>query len=131
MLSARDRSTDRDDARSGGPEPTAARPQTKAPVRWDLVSIFVASFLPVRPLLPVYAGLGRVAFWRLIVPVGAAAGAWYAGIVLIGVTGGKNFRTVLRAFSLYSREFTIAVLALTAVAVAWWWLRRHRRHSTS
>ncbi len=93
---------------------------------WSPLSVFVGSFLPVRPLLPLLAGLGEVAFWRLALPLAAAAGVWYAAIVLLGTTGGRSFGAVVRAFATFNREFTIAVLALTVVAVVWWLARRRR-----
>ena len=93
---------------------------------WHPFHVFVASFLPVRPLLPVLAGLGGVSFWRLILPLATAAGAWYAGLVLVGATGGRNFPSVLRAFAAYSREFLYVTVGLVAVTVVWWWFRRRR-----
>lgn len=100
--------------------------EQQRPRDWHVASVFVGSFLPVRPLLPVLAGLGGVAFWRLAVPLAAAAGAWYAGIVLVGTTGGRSFAAVARAFATYTREFTFAVLGLTALFVMGWLIRRHR-----
>ena len=97
-----------------------------APRRWDLFSVFVGCFLPVRPLLPVLAGLGGISFWRLLLPLGGAAAAWYAGIVLVGATGGRNFQSVTRTFAAYSHEFLLATLALAVLAVVWWMVRRRR-----
>ncbi len=96
------------------------------PRDWHVLSVFVGSFLPVRPLLPLLAGLGGVAFWRLAVPLAAAAGVWYAGIVLVGTTGGRSFGAVSRAFATYTNEFTLGVIVLTGVALAWWLVRRRR-----
>lgn len=98
----------------------------RRPRDWHVLSVFVGSFLPVRPLLPLLAGLGGVAFWRLAVPLAAAAGVWYAGIVLLGTTGGRSFGAVARAFATYTREFTIGVAVLAVVAVVWWLARRPR-----
>ena len=95
---------------------------------WHPFHVFVASFLPVRPLLPVFAGLGGVPFWRSMLPLAAAAGAWYAGVVLVGATGGRNFPSVMRAFAAYNREFLYVTVGLVAVTVVWWWVRRRRTH---
>jgi membrane protein DedA with SNARE-associated domain len=94
---------------------------------WDVFSVFVAAFLPVRPLLPVYAGLHHIPFWRVLLPIGLAAALWYAGVVLIGTTGGANFQAVARTFAAYNRLFTVAVIGLAAIAASWWLVRRLRR----
>ncbi len=93
---------------------------------WNLLSVFVGSFLPVRPILPIVAGLGGVAFWRLALPLAAAAGLWYAGIVLVGTTGGRSFGQVTAAFAGYSRVFTLATVAAVVVVAVWWLVRRGR-----
>ena len=100
-----------------------------APRSWDLFPVFVGCFLPVRPLLPILAGLGGIPFWRLLLPVGGAAAAWYTGIVLVGSTSGRNFQAVSRAFAQYNREFTLATVALLAAAAVFWLIRRRRRSS--
>ncbi len=94
---------------------------------WHVASVFVGSFLPVRPLLPILAGLRGVRVWRLAVPLAAAAGLWYAGIVLVGTTGGRSFGAVAHAFAAYTREFTIGVVVLAVVFAIWWLIRRRRR----
>lgn len=99
----------------------------QSPRRWDLASVFVGSFLPVRPLLPVYAGLHQIAFWRVMLPIGGAAALWYAAVVLIGTTGGDNFPAVARTFASYNRVFTVVVVGLVAAAGLWWLVRRRLR----
>ena len=96
------------------------------PRRWDLPSVFVASFLPVRPLLPVYAGLQQIPFWRVIVPIGVAAALWYTGVVLVGATGGANFQAVVRTFRSYNRILTFIALGAVVIAGAVWLVRRRR-----
>ncbi len=93
---------------------------------WNLLSVFVGSFLPVRPILPIVAGLGGIAFWRLALPLAAAAGVWYAGIVLVGTTGGRSFGQVAATFAEYSRAFALGTGAVV-VLLAIWWLARRRR----
>lgn len=99
----------------------------QAPRKWDPFSVFVASFLPARPLLPVFGGLGGVAFWRVVAPIGAAAAAWYTAIVLVGTTGGRNFQAVTGEFATLNRWLLWVVGALVVAAAAWWLVRRHRR----
>lgn len=97
------------------------------PRRWDLLSVFAGAFLPVRPLLPIYAGLGGIPFWRLILPLAAAAGAWYVGVVLVGATGGRSFEAVSRTFAHFNQEVLVATLVLLPLIVLAWLLRRRLR----
>ena len=103
------------------------RRRTDEPRKWDVRSVFVGSFLPVRPLLPVYAGLHHIAFWRVVLPLGLAAALWYGGVVALGTTGGQNFDVVARTFARYNRGFSIGALGVAAVAATWWLVRRRSR----
>ena len=94
---------------------------------WEPLPVLVSCFLPVRPLLPVLAGLADVAFWRVLMPITLAAGAWYGGLTAVGAFGGHNFNAVMRTFALYRTRFGILAVVLTVLAVAWWWIRRRRR----
>lgn len=99
----------------------------KAPERWTIGALFVSSYLPVRPLLPVIAALAGVPLWRALVPLGLAAALWYGGVVQVGTEAGRNFDAVARAFAGYEHDATIVVGALLAAGIGWWLARRIRR----
>jgi membrane protein DedA with SNARE-associated domain len=102
--------------------------QGEVPTRWNFWAVFLGSYLPIRPVLPVIAGLAGVRIGRLFRPLGLAAALWYVGVVSIGTLGGRDLAAVTRVFAEYERIATIALLTALVVAVAWWlWRRRRRR----
>lgn len=107
------------------------RGDKRAERKWAFMPVFLSCFLPVRPLLPVLAGLGTVPFWRLMLPIGVAAGLWYGGVVIVGTASGHNFGAVLRAFDEYRLHFAIAGAVLTALVLLWWIVRRRRRRAST
>lgn len=89
--------------------------------RYGVRVIFVSRFLPMfRAVVPVFAGLSQLPFWRTALPMAAASGLWYGMIVYLGAVAGRNWRGILEALSDAGRWLWIAALALTA-GVAWWW----------
>ena len=89
--------------------------------------IFFSRFLPMfRAVVPVFAGVSQLPFWRTALPMAAASGLWYGMIVYLGAVAGRNWREILEALSDTGRWLWIAALVLT-LAVAWWW-RKSRRH---
>jgi membrane protein DedA with SNARE-associated domain len=97
--------------------------------RWGVGAVFISSFLPVRPLLPVLGGIANIPFARVGLPIVAAAGSWYAGIVFIGMQGGKNFEAVIRSFRAYTNIFVIITIVATALYISWWLLHRNKGRS--
>lgn len=91
--------------------------------RFGLGVIFVSRFLPMfRAVVPVFAGVSRMGFWRVVPPLAAASGLWYGLLVYLGTIAGRNWRSMLeRLGSLGGWFWALALVA--AAGVAWWWWR--------
>jgi membrane protein DedA with SNARE-associated domain len=90
--------------------------------RYGFPIIFFSRFLPVfRPVVPVFAGLARLGFWRTAVPILIASGVWYGMLVTLGAYAGDNWPAVLDFLAEIGRWFWIAAAALLALVLWWWW----------
>lgn len=89
--------------------------------RWGTPAIFVSRFLPAfRAMVPVFAGVTRVGFFRVFVPLAAASGIWYGFLVFLGAQAGQNWSAIMRFFSQASSVLLIVAIVLAAAFVAWW-----------
>lgn len=93
--------------------------------RYGTGTVFLSRFVPVfRVLVPVFAGISGLGFWRTAVPVGLASALWYA-VLLAG--GGLAVRNLPRLAELAARaNWTLWVVAgVVGLAVGiWWWQTR-------
>ena len=97
--------------------------------RWGTPAIFVSRFLPAfRAMVPVFAGVTHVRFWRVFIPLAAASALWYGALVYLGAIAGKNWQAIISFFSRAS-SVLLGVALLLLVAFAYWWVksRRHPR----
>lgn len=91
--------------------------------RYGLAIIFVSRFLPMfRAVVPVFAGVSGVGFFRTAVPVAAASGLWYGMLVYLGSVAGRNLEQILEGLSSAGRWLWLVALVVGA-AVGWWWWR--------
>lgn len=89
--------------------------------RFGIGVVFVSRFLPMfRAVVPVFAGVSRLGFWRTAPPLAAASALWYGALVYVGAVAGRNWEQLIETFrSIGAWFWGIAVLA--AAAVVWWW----------
>lgn len=94
--------------------------------RYGTLSVLFSRFLPVfRVIVPAFAGVSHLGFWRTAVPLSLASAAWYAVLLWAGAFAARN---VPRLVSLVDRAQggLWAVAAAVAVAVGvWWWRTRY------
>ncbi|HUH12361.1 MAG TPA: DedA family protein, partial [Longimicrobiales bacterium] len=94
--------------------------------RWGGAAIFGSRFFPaLRALVPVFAGVSRLSFWRTALPMAAASGLWYGAIIYFGATLGRNWGAVLAGFERVSSVLVWVGAALALGVAAWWWRTRH------
>ena len=93
--------------------------------RYGFRVIFVSRFLPMfRAVVPVFAGVSRLGFWRTAVPIAAASGLWYGLLVYVGAAAGRNWREVLTILTEAGRWLWAAAVLLGAIVGWWWWRSR-------
>lgn len=94
--------------------------------RWGVLAIFVSRFLPAfRAMVPVFAGVTGVSFWKAFPPLALASGLWYGALIFVGATAGRNMEAILEAFDRASTVLLIVAGVLIG-AFAWWWWRSRR-----
>lgn len=95
--------------------------------RYGTLTILVSRFFPVfRVLVPAFAGISRLRFWRTAIPLGAASAVWYAVLVWAGVIASRNVPRLVEWFERANAWLLVGAGLLALGALAWWW--RTRRH---
>jgi membrane protein DedA with SNARE-associated domain len=88
--------------------------------------IFASRFLPAfRSLVPVFAGITHLKFWRTALPVAAASAVWYGVLVYLGAVFGRNWQTILEALRGVNATLLGVAGALAVVLIVLWWKTRH------
>jgi membrane protein DedA with SNARE-associated domain len=89
--------------------------------RYGIWVVFVSRFLPMfRAVVPVFAGVSRIGFWRTAPPLAAASALWYGALVYVGAAAGRNWEELMATFrSIGAWFWGIAIVA--AAGVLWWW----------
>jgi LPXTG-motif cell wall-anchored protein len=89
--------------------------------------IFLSRFIPgVRGVVPPFAGVVRLGFWRAVPPMAVASGIWYGALTFLAATLITRVDDVLIFVGHFSRMALIAGVALLAVAGVLWRRRRRR-----
>lgn len=89
--------------------------------------IFLSRFLPgVRGVVPPFAGVARLGFWRAVPPMAVASGIWYGILTLAAATLVTRVDDVLSFVGHFNRVALIAGAALLVTASVLWWRRRRR-----
>jgi membrane protein DedA with SNARE-associated domain len=91
--------------------------------RFGVPIIFFSRFLPVfRPIVPVFAGVARLGFWRTALPILAASALWYGFLVYLGAFTGSNLSYVLDVLERVG-GWLWAIAALVIAVLSWLWWR--------
>ena len=95
--------------------------------RWGIAAIFGSRFLPAfRAMVPVFAGVTKVPFWRVFPPLAGASALWYGLLIYLGAFAGRNLDAILALFDRASTVLLVITGVLLAAFLLWWW--RSRRH---
>ncbi len=97
--------------------------------QYGAVTILVSRFFPVfRVLIPAFAGISRLGFWRTAIPLALASALWYAVLLFAGMFASRNLSKVVSAVSAVNAGLVIAAVVLLAgLGVLWWMSRRERQ----
>jgi len=95
--------------------------------RYGSTSIFVSRFFPLfRVLVPAFAGISRLGFWRMAVPLSIASGLWYAALLWVGILASRNIPRIVGWIEQLNAWLVAGALVLAAAIGAWWWWTRAR-----
>jgi len=94
--------------------------------RWGTQAIAVSRFLPAfRAVVPVFAGVSRVRFLSVALPVAFASAGWYGALVMLGTLAGRNIDVVLHLFDRASTVLLVIAMVLIIGLGVLWWNSRH------
>jgi membrane protein DedA with SNARE-associated domain len=95
--------------------------------RYGTWGIFLSRFVPgVRGVVPPFAGVARLPFWRAIPPMAVASGLWYGVLIYVAATFITRLDDVLAFVGAFNRvALAVAALVIAVGGFLWW---RHRRH---
>lgn len=89
---------------------------------YGTLTVLVSRFFPVfRVLVPAFAGVSRLGFWRTAIPLAIASAAWYAVLIAAGLVLSRNLPRLVDTLS--AVNLTVAVIALLVgllLFAAWW-----------
>ena len=94
---------------------------------YGTLTVLVSRFFPVfRVLVPAFAGVSRLGFWRTAIPLAAASAVWYGTLVVLGVLLSRNLPRLVEALQAVNLTAAgIAVLLAALVGFVWWRTRHH------
>jgi membrane protein DedA with SNARE-associated domain len=91
--------------------------------------IFFSRFLPAfRVLVPVFAGISHLAFWRTAVPIALAGAIWYGFLVVAGTLAGRNWQLIVDAVNNVNAVLLVLAVVLAVLLGVLWWKTRHHPH---
>jgi membrane protein DedA with SNARE-associated domain len=97
--------------------------------KWGVPAIFMSRFFPAfRAMVPVFAGVTHVPFFKVFIPVAAASALWYGVVVYIGTTAGKNWDELMAFFNKFSTILLVIAAVLLVAFGVWWWRSRKHKH---
>jgi membrane protein DedA with SNARE-associated domain len=106
--------------------PAAIRELERVYRKHGMVGIFVSRFLPgLRAAVTPFAGVVDLSPARALIPAAAASAIWYAFLVAVGASLGRNWEAAQRLLGSTNRILGI-VGAVTAVLAGLWIWRRRR-----
>lgn len=95
--------------------------------RFGVAALFLSRFLPgVRALVPPFAGAVRMPAPAAFAIIATASGLWYGAVTVLAYRVGANWDELRSRVGHLSRGTAVVALALAALLVLVWLLRRRR-----
>lgn len=95
---------------------------------YGTITILVSRFFPVfRVLVPAFAGISRLGFWRTAVPLTIASAFWYAALVGAGIFASRNVPRLLAAVEAVNTTAAAMAFLIAGLLLWVWWRSRHPR----
>lgn len=94
---------------------------------YGTLTVLVSRFFPVfRVLVPAFAGVSKLGFWRTAIPLAVATAAWYGALIGAGILLSRNLPRLVDALQTVNLSAAVVALVVAALLVALWWRSRHR-----
>lgn len=89
---------------------------------YGTLTVLVSRFFPVfRVLVPAFAGVARLGFWRTAIPLALASAAWYGALLGAGILLSRNLPRLIEALGAVNATAAgVAAAVITLLGVLWW-----------
>jgi membrane protein DedA with SNARE-associated domain len=92
---------------------------------YGTITVLVSRFFPVfRVLVPAFAGISRLGFWRTAIPLMIASAAWYAALIWAGTFFSRNLPRLLAPLSTVNTTAAIVAMVVAVFLGVLWWRSR-------
>ena len=92
---------------------------------YGTITVLVSRFFPVfRVLVPAFAGISRLGFWRTAIPLMIASAAWYAALIWAGTLFSRNLPRLLAPLSTVNTTAAIVAMVVAVFLGVLWWRSR-------
>lgn len=93
---------------------------------YGTITVLVSRFFPVfRVLVPAFAGISRLGFWRTAIPLMVASAAWYGLLIWAGALFSRNLPRLLAPLSTVNTTVAVVAAGFGIVLGLLWWRTRH------
>jgi len=93
--------------------------------RYGVPALAITRFLPAfRAVVPIFAGVSRTPWYRVVPPIALASGLWYGILIYIGTLAGANWNRISSIFSNLNRVLLWIAVPLLLLLLIWWWRTR-------
>ncbi|ALS25889.1 alkaline phosphatase [Paenibacillus sp. 32O-W] len=92
--------------------------------KYGMWTVFFCRFVPlIRSLISIPAGMAKMNFGIFLLLTAVGSLIWNAVLIFIGSRVGASWETIVEYMDIYS-NFVYAGIAIAAIAVIVWWIRR-------
>lgn len=96
---------------------------------YGTLTVLVSRFFPVfRVLVPAFAGVSRLGFWRTAIPLALASAAWYGALLGAGILLSRNLPRLIEALGAVNATAAAVAGTLVLLLGVLWWRTRHAEH---
>lgn len=92
---------------------------------YGTLTVLVSRFFPVfRVLVPAFAGVSRLGFWRTAIPLAVASAAWYGALLGAGILLSRNLPRLIEALGAVNLTAAVVAGTLALILGILWWRTR-------